>query len=77
MLGNRVFVFIFFLFSAMPSFAQEDAIGRAVTQDDWSARIPAVIVSILIVLAVNAIFIVPIFRNQHDPIDTYKPKKGE
>lgn len=51
----------------LPSLAQEtESTGRAVTQQDWINFMPVFIASIIIVLVVDAFFIVPIFRKRQN-----------
>ena len=45
-------------------FAADEVVGRAATQEDWSARIPIVLISIVIVLVVDGYFILPILRDR-------------
>ena len=49
----------------MPVLAQDESIGRTVTQEDWLSFMPVVIGSIIVVLVVDAFFIMPIFRKSN------------
>ena len=51
-----------FLLAVMPALAQDETTGRVVTQDDWISFMPIVIGSVIVVLIVDAFFIMPIFR---------------
>lgn len=57
-----------FLLAVMPALAQDAPAGQVVTKQDWLDFMPIVIGSIIIVLVVDAFFIMPIFRknNQDD-----------
>ena len=50
---------------ALPVLAQDEVIGRAVTKEDWIGFMPVFIGSIIVVLVVDAFFIVPIFRKNN------------
>lgn len=58
-----MFTLIILSMSLMPTLAQTDeALGRDVTQDDWLTYMPILIGSIILVLIIDAVFIIPIFR---------------
>lgn len=58
------------LLNILPSLAQEaEAGGRAVTREDWISFMPVFVGSIIIVLIVDAFFIIPIFRKKDDDKD--------
>ena len=50
--------------TATGALAQDAATGRAVTQDDWMARLPIVIAAIVLVLVVDFAFIIPVIRRR-------------
>ncbi|GAB5494504.1 MAG: hypothetical protein Phog2KO_47190 [Phototrophicaceae bacterium] len=58
------------LLNIIPTLAQEaETSGRAVTQQDWLNFMPVLIGAIIIVLVVDAVFIIPIFRKKDDEKD--------
>lgn len=63
---KRFFAVLMLMFLlALSGLAQGEAaeMGRAVTRADWIDRIPVVIGAIVLVLLVDAFFIVPIVRS--------------
>lgn len=62
------FIIWIFLLAVMPALAQDAPAGQVVTKQDWLDFMPIVIGSIIVVLVVDAFFIMPIFRknNQDD-----------
>lgn len=64
---NRIRLYLFALLfvliqSQLLAHGEDKGISGTVTRADWVDRIPIVIVCILIVVAVDAVFIVPIIR---------------
>ena len=54
---------IFLLSSSRLAFAQDsEVVGRAVTRQDWVNFMPVFVGAILVVIIVDAFFLVPIFR---------------
>lgn len=64
----QVFILCFITtLNILPTLAQDAEIaGRAVTKQDWINFMPVFIGSIIIVLAVDAFFILPIFRKNNE-----------
>jgi hypothetical protein len=60
---------VFLLMISAQVFAQEEALGREVTKDDWIGFMPIIIGSILLVIVVDAIFILPILRNRQNDVN--------
>lgn len=56
------FVAWILLLTMIPVLAQDDLAGEVVTQQDWLDFMPVVIGAIVVVLIVDAFFIMPIFR---------------
>ncbi|MGB7342564.1 MAG: hypothetical protein WBC91_26950 [Phototrophicaceae bacterium] len=57
-----------FLLSSSLAFAQDsEVVGRAVTRQDWVNFMPVFVGAILVVIIVDAFFLVPIFRKNDNP----------
>ena len=57
----------FLLLMSAQVFAQEgEALGREVTKDDWMGFMPIIIGSIVLVIVIDAVFILPILRNRQN-----------
>lgn len=54
------------LLAVLPALAQDEVAGRTVTQQDWMGFMPIVIGSIIVVIVVDTVFILPIFRKKDD-----------
>ena len=57
-----------FLLSSSLAFAQDsEVVGRSVTRQDWVNFMPVFVGAILVVIIVDAFFLVPIFRKNDNP----------
>lgn len=60
----------FVMLNILPTLAQDvEETGRVVTKQDWISFMPVFIGAIIVVIIVDAFFIIPIFRKNNEKED--------